>query len=150
MKEMCEGMGVMLACLVTKAVAILACPGNKPESFWLTYRRFCGIFSEPTKVDTDPGPQIKAHAEKEGVKLSNIAKDATRNSTEWCFTPKACSWRNGQAEICIRLARHTLAHTLARKTDMTYQMLEIVLIEVAATINTRPIAIKYKSYTEYV
>ena len=93
------------------------------------------------------GPQIKAHAKAETVLLSKVAGSATRHVTEWCFNPKACSWKNGQAEICIC---HTLSHALQKSTELDYHMLKTVLIEVAAIINRRPIAIEYKSKTDYI
>ena len=142
--------GVVLACLAIKAVAILAYPGCNTKIFGLTYRRFCGIYGEATKVYTDHGPQIKANAETETVLLSKVARDATKRGTEWCFTPKACSWRNGQAEICIPLSRHALSHALQKSTELDYHTLETVLIKVLAVINTRPIAIKYKCKNNYI
>ena len=140
-------LGVMFARLTTKAVAILACPGYNTKTFWLTYRRFCGIYWEPPKVYTNHGPQIKAHTEAETVLLSKVARDATRHGTEWCFTPNACSWKNGQTEICIC---HSLSHALQKSTKLDYHMLKTVLIEVAAIINRRPIAIKFKIKTDYI
>ena len=62
-----------------KAVAILACPGYDMHMFGLTYRRFCGIYGEPTKVYTNHKP---AHAEKETVHLRKIAREATKRGTK--------------------------------------------------------------------
>ena len=66
------------------------------------------------------GPQIRAHAEMETLHLDNAAAEAGRKGTQWVFSPKARSWRTGQAKICVRLARHSLAHTLSSAGDLDY------------------------------
>ena len=87
--------GVMFSCLATKACCILTCPGYSTTAFSVTYRRFCAIYSEPTKVYTDHGPQLVAHAGAEELSLAHVAEEAGRRGTTWIFSPKACSWRNG-------------------------------------------------------
>ena len=142
---------VMFSCLATKAVCILACPGYSTAIFATTYRKFCAIYSNPSKVFTDHGPQIVAHAGAEELSLGQVAEEAGRRGTEWVFSPKACSWRNGQAEVCIRLARHTLSHQLSSTaTDpLDFHSLETTLLEVASIMNRRPIALRYASATDY-
>ena len=142
---------VMFSCLATKAVCILACPGYSTAAFAITYRRFCAIYNDPTKVFTDHGPQLVAHAGAEELSLAHVAEEAGKKGTTWVFSPKACSWRNGQAEVCIRLARHTLSHQLSSTSDdpLDVHSLETIFLEVAAILNRRPIAVRYSSSTDY-
>ena len=143
--------GVMFSCLATKAVCILACPGYSTAAFATTYRMFTAIYSHPTKVFTDHGPQLVAHAGAEELSLGQVAEEAGKRGTEWVFSPKACSWRNGQAEVCIRLARHTLSHLLSSTSTepMDVHSLGATFLEVAAILNRRPIAVRYASATDY-
>jgi len=142
---------VMFTCLTTKAVCILACPGYSTATFTTTYRRFCAIYGEPSKVFADHGPQLVAHAGAEELSLGQVAEEAGRRGTKWSFSPKACSWRNGQAEVCIRLARHTLSHLLssASTEPMDVHSLDATFLEVAAILNRRPIAVRYSSSTDF-
>ena len=106
--------GVMFTCLTTKAVTILACPGYDTETF--------GIYGKPTKMNMDHGPQIRAHAETETLYLDRVAAEASRRGTQWIFSPKACRWHHAWvlAKVCMRLARHSLAHTLSSALDLDY------------------------------
>ena len=142
--------GVMFCCLSTKAVCILACPGYDAATFGTTYRRFTSIYNDPTTVFTDHGPQILAHAGAgQDLSLREVAEEAGKRGTEWIFAPKACSWRNGQAEVCIRLARHTLSHLLASADPLDFHSLDATFLEVAAIMNRRPIAVRYASADDW-
>ena len=141
--------GVMFCCLATKAVCILACPGYDTATFGIVYRRFTAIYGDPSKVFLDHGPQLVAYAGAQELSLDQVAEEAGRRGTEWVFSPKACSWRNGQAEVCIRLARHTLAHQLSSTASLDFHSLETTFLEVAAILNRRPIAVRYASADDW-
>ena len=141
--------GVMFSCLSTKAVCILASPGYDTATFATVYRRFCALYNSPTKVFCDHGPQLLAHAGAEELSLGEVAEEAGRQGTTWVFSPKGCSWRNGQAEVCIKLARHTLSHQLASADPLDFHSLETTFLQVAAILNRRPIAVRYSSSTDY-
>ena len=142
--------GVMFSCLSTKAVCILAAPGYDTETFGVVYRKFCAIYGNPTKVFADHGPQIVAHAGADALNLGSVAAAAGRKGTTWVFSPKGCSWRAGQAEVCIRLARHTLAHQLKKTEPMDFNSLETLFLEVAGIINLRPIAVRLTSSDDFL
>ena len=74
-RRSCKCWAVMFSCLATKAVCILACPGYSTADFAVTYRRFCAIYNSPTKVFTDYGPQLVAHA----IQYSNLANASKVN-----------------------------------------------------------------------
>ena len=94
-----------------------------------------------------PSLWIVACGEQE-FRLADVAEDAGKQGTPWIFSTKACSWRNGQAEVTIRLARHTLSHQLTSADPLDVHSLEAIFLEVAAIVNKRPIAVRYASDTD--
>jgi hypothetical protein len=94
--------GVLYTCLSTKAVAILACPGYDTETFLCIHTKFCSLYGVPSRIYANHGPQLTAAA---GPNWDKIRDELGQQGTEWKFTLKECSWRIGQVESCIKMAK---------------------------------------------
>ena len=141
---------VMYCCLATKAVAIFTCPGYSTEVFLLTHAKFVAIYtpgSQPTKMYCDHGPQLLAAATS--INWEKVRWEAGCQRTEWVFTPKACSWRNGVAERSIRSARHTLLHSINTGALLDLHQLDTLFHQVAAIMNGRPIAVRVGAANQF-
>ena len=137
---------IMYCCLATKAVAIFSCPGYSTSVFLQTHSMFVSTYtpgSQPTKVYCDHGPQLMAAATS--IDWEQVRKEIGCQETEWIFTPKACSWRNGACERAIRSARHTLQHVIGAGSLLDHHQLNAVFHQVAAIMNSRPISIRLAS-----
>ena len=134
---------IMYLCLATKAVAIYACPGYSTPVFLQTHAKFVSTYtpdSQPTKIYCDHGPQLLSAAK--GVEWEQIRNEVGCQLTEWVFTPKACSWRNGACERAIRSARHTLQQVITTGALLDLHQLDSVFHQVAAILNSRPISVR--------
>ena len=69
-----------------------------------------------------------------------LVENATASQgMEWKMTPVGCSWRNGQAERAVGLAKHTLQQVIDSHELLNVFELETALLQVAAIINRRPL-----------
>ena len=141
---------VMYCCLATKAVAILSCPGYSTNVFLQTHSMFVSTYtpgSQPVKIYCDHGPQLVAAATN--IAWEQVRKEIGCQKTEWIFTPKACSWRNGACERAIRSARHTLQHVITSGSLLDHHQLDAVFHQVAAIMNSRPISVRVAATDRY-
>ena len=90
--------GVLFVCLGTKAVSIWAAPTYSTRDFLLCYQKHTSVYGDPKVVISDHGSQLVA-ASQELIDWQKIAHDTAHKGTTWQFSPKACPWRNGCADI---------------------------------------------------
>ena len=143
--------GIIYLCLNTKAVCILACPGYSTECFILTHRKFTSLYtpgSSPARIYCDHGPQMVSTVHN--IQWEEIKKKAGWGVTEWIFTPKGCSWRNGACERAIRSARHSLYHVLQKGILLDFHEVDAAFHQVSAIINSRPISVRQTKEDTYI
>ena len=107
--------GMLVICLQTKAVTILALAGYDTISFLTGYIEFTSIYGEPALLVSDHGSQLTAAAKQMGqrsIQWKKIEEIAARSGTKWIFTPKECPWRNGVVERAVGMAKSTLSYQL--------------------------------------
>ena len=151
-KEGAQGRGrfkcwvTLFVCLASRAVAMFSCPGYDTHTFMLTYTKFTSTYGTPKKCYSDHGPQITA-----GVTGPDweVSRRGTKAGTEWVFTAKGCSWRNGSAERGIRMARHTLMQILLKGEVLDTHKLEALLARASFLINNRPLNVRRTGSEEY-
>ena len=136
----------LFVCLASRAVAMFSCPGYDTHTFMLTYTKFTSTYGTPKKCYSDHGPQITA-----GVTGPDweVSRRGTKAGTEWVFTAKGCSWRNGSAERGIRMARHTLMQILLKGEVLDTHKLEALLARASFLINNRPLNVRRTGSEEY-
>ena len=144
-RKMFKVWGLLYSCLSTKVVAIWACPGYDTGNFVTTHRKHTSIYGEPRLVISDQGSQITAGA-KEMVDWDYITFMTAKSGTKWKFTEVGCSWRNGQAERAIGLAKKTLEHQLGSHLSLDFAQLDSLFAKVSSIMNSRPLGAR--SFTE--
>ena len=132
--------GAAYSCLTTKACCLLACPGYDARTFLTTHLQFTSVYGRPAVLYTDHAPSLLRA--KEDLDWEQVAKEVNQEGTTWRFSPKGCSWRNGQAERVIRMARHSLSLVLEKGVLLDLHQFSAVLLKVAAIINSRPLSAK--------
>ena len=131
---------VAYACMCSKAVSLLPCPGYSTDVFVTTHQHFTGVYGHPKVLYTDHAPSLVRASESHD--WSEIASAVSATGTEWRLTAKGCSWRNGLAERVIRSARHTLAGELVRGELVDFHKFGAILAVVSAIINSRPLSLR--------
>ena len=137
----------LFICLASRAVAMFSCPGYDTQTFLLTYTKFTSTYWTPRRCYSDHGPQITAGVA--GPDWEEVSRRGSEAGTEWIFTSKGCSWRNGSAERGIRMARHTLMQTLHKGEVLDTHKLEALLSRAAFLINSRPLSVRKTGEDEY-
>ena len=139
---------MLVICLRTKRVTIMACPGYDTKSFLMVYGKFTSIYGEPALVISDHGTQLTAAAKQmgqKGIKWEHIEAFTARAGTKWMFTPKGCPWRNGMAERAVGMAKASLAHQLEGHRSLDFDQLDALFLQVAHILNSRPIGVRVLS-----
>ena len=137
----------LFICLASRAVAMFSCPGYDTQTFLLTYTKFTSTYGAPRRCYSDHGSQIRAGVA--GPDWEEISRRGSEAGTEWVFTAKGCSWRNGSAERGIRMARHTLMQMLLAGELLDTHRLEALLSRAAYLINSRPLNVRRTGGEEY-
>ena len=140
--------GIIYSCLATRAVAIYCCPGYSTKDFLATHGKFTATYGDPSKCYADHGTQIVAGAKE--LDWTKVTGQGGAKRTEWVFTARGCSWRNGAAEVMIRSARRTLGHVLERNgQDLDFHQADAALRRVGDILNHRPLTIRASTEEEF-
>ena len=140
--------GLLYTCLSTKAVAIWACPGYSTDVFLTIHQKHTAIYGEPSLIVSDQGSQLVS-ASKQVIDWNKIPTQTARSGTKWVFTPKGCSWRNGQAERAIGMAKKTLLHQLESLHSLDFAQLDTLFTRTASILNSRPLGVRNLSHDDF-
>ena len=138
---------LVASCLASRAAALYAVPGYDTRNFLTAYGKFTAVYGNPQRCYADHGTQITAGARV--LDWEEVRRSGSVRKTEWIFTPKGCSWRNGAAEVTIRSARRTLAHVLQRNTMLDFHEADAALHRVGEILNKRPLAVRMSTEDSY-
>ena len=137
-------------CLNTHAVRIEMIAGYSTQDFLLAWRSLQSEVGVPLSVHTDQGSQLVSAAKvTDSEKTENdhnfewkeIAK-ASIGKTTWIFAPAGGQHRNGAAEALVKKFKRTLDH-LHPGRKLSLLEMQVVMKEIAAIINARPIHARY-------
>ena len=123
--------GLIINCLVTRALHIEVTEGYGTEHVIQTLRKFIAIRGTPTTIHSDKGSQLIS----EELKVWAVSNEINLQPT-----PAEGQHQNGCSESLIKSVKRSLAHVIG-KTILTFSGLQMVLYEVATLINSRPIGI---------
>ena len=135
--------GLILNCLLSRAVHIDLITDYSTDAFLQGFRRFMNLRGTPTNVYSDPGSQIQGanNVLKEMVK--NLDKDKLRDfaiheKLKWHFTAADGQWQNGCSESLIRSCKKAISNAISTHV-LTFSELLTVMYETANLICERPI-----------
>jgi hypothetical protein len=138
-----RGYGVIINCLLTRAVHLDVVCDYGTASFLMALRRFMSIRGCPMKVYSDRGTQLRA-ADKEIKEIvASLDEDAltefsSNHSFDWEFCSPNAPWQNGCSESLIKSVKKSLKIAIGNQA-LTYSEFQTVLMECANLINDRPI-----------
>ena len=135
--------GVLITCLVSRAVYIDLTQSYETDSFLQTFRRFISLNGIPKVVVTDRGSQLVAANKELQIAFEMINWNVVQGWTvhkgiEWRFVPVGGQHMNACAESLIKITKKILSEVLHSKR-VDFVELQTILFEVAQILNSRPI-----------
>ncbi|XP_055543596.1 uncharacterized protein LOC129729139 [Wyeomyia smithii] len=138
----------LFVCFVTKAVALEAVSDLITGTFLAAFTRFSSRYGLPARVYSDNATNFRAAA-KQLRELNTLVNSTEYKTTvadfladkgvEWSFIPPCSPHHGGLWEAGIKVAKQLLSK-ISGNFIYTYEELSTLLAQVAACMNSRPIA----------
>ena len=131
----------LFTCCVVRAVHLELVPDLTAKAFILCLRRFSGRRGTPQRIVSDNSKTFKA-ANKILLSLQRnpeVQQHLSDLHTEWVFILEKAPWWGGFYERIIQSVKGCLKRVIG-KAKLTHDELVTVLVEVEATLNSRPIS----------
>lgn len=143
-----KGYGLIITCMVSRAIHIEAMHGQNTDSFLQAFRRFASIRGQPKSMYSDCGGQLIAADEElkamtEEFDMEKIQQFGAKNGITWTYSSPGSPWQNGVSESLIKSVKQTLK-TIIDKKKMPILELQTVFYEVADILNDRPISLGHQ------
>ena len=138
--------GVVLNCMVTRAVHLDVLVDYSTDGFIQAFRRFMSVRGAPLQVYSDPGSQLQG-ASKElkdmyaNVDQVRLKEFGCQNGFEWNFTSADSPWQNGCSEALIKSVKKAMENILGSQV-VSFSELLTIMYEIANLMNERPIGKK--------
>ena len=135
--------GCVFTCLHSRGVHLELLNSQSTEAFLDAFRKFSARKGLPSIIYSDNGTNFKA-AEKElkalfkSVNWKTVQDSARKRGVQWIFSTPASPWKTGAVERMVQSVKKPLK-SMANGNLMTFQQLEVILIEIEAVINNRPL-----------
>ena len=144
--------GLIINCLVTRAVHIDATPDYSTDTFLQALRRFMSFRGSPLKIFSDPGSQLKGAANLIDVSLSSLdqmklKEFGLKNGFEWHFTAANAPWQNGCSEALIRSCKKAIHNSIGSQVLSIMELLT-VFYECSNLLCERPIGMKTQDISD--
>lgn len=143
-----KGYIALFVCFTTRAVHLEAVSDLSTSAFIAAFIRFSSRYGLPSKVYSDNATNLRGAARKfrELYKRINTTIDAdvfidflSNKGIEWVFIPARSPHHGGLWEAGIKVAKGFLSK-FGEETRFTFEELSTILAQVAACMNSRPIA----------
>jgi hypothetical protein len=144
----------LFTCAVTRAVHIELVTSQSTEAFLLAFRRFLGrrgkcnlIYSDNAKSYQQADRWLKAawrHASSTAAQEFSASRRVV-----WKFIPAKAPWWGGFYERLIGSVKRHLVRSLGR-SRLSFEELTTLLVEVEATINSRPLTTVSEDSSEHL
>ena len=125
--------GLVVNCIVTRAVHIDVTEDYGTDTFLQVLRKFVSLRGCPTIIHCDKGSQLQAAWED--FKSWSVTRNIKLKTT-----PAEGQHQNGLSEILIKSIKKSLSHTIGNNV-LTFSGLQMVFFEVASIINSRPVGV---------
>ncbi|XP_057294660.1 uncharacterized protein LOC130623195 [Hydractinia symbiolongicarpus] len=135
--------GVIMTCMVSRAVYIDLSHDYSTDAFLQVLRRFSSLRGWPHRIYSDPGSQLVGASNElktaiQGMSQSSIQRYGLKYNTTWRFSPADGPWFNGVTEALVKSVKRVLNATIGEQI-MTFSELQTVMFEVAQILNQQPI-----------
>ncbi|XP_058457587.1 uncharacterized protein LOC131434654 [Malaya genurostris] len=135
--------GVLLTCLVTRAIHIEIAHSLNTDSCILALRNFMALRGTPLELSSDQGTNfIGASRElKEALRKidqNQLIKEFTTPNTKWSFNPPASPHMGGSWERLVQSVKKIL-NQMKLPRNPTDEVLRNTLLEISNIINSRPL-----------
>ena len=130
----------LFTCAVTRAVHLELVPNLTTTEFLLTLRAFIGRRGVPSVIYSDNAPTFKQtsrflQALQSDPKVNDYLAD---HHIKWKFSANLAPWWGGFWERMVATTKAALIKTLGN-ANVTFRQLQVLLIEVEAAVNSRPL-----------
>ena len=144
--------GLIINCLLTRAVHIDATPDYSTDTFLQALRRFMSFRGSPLKIFSDPGSQLKGAANIIDVSLSSLdqiklKEFGLKHGFEWNFTAANAPWQNGCSEALIRSCKKAIHNSIGSQVLSIMELLT-VFYECSNLLCERPIEMKSQDISD--
>ena len=127
-------------CAVSRAVHLDTVPDLTAEAFIRNFRRFAARRGLPRELNSDNGKTFKS-ASKTLKALFNSAvvrRHLANKGVKWTFNLERAPWWGGYFERLVQSVKRCLKKIL-KNAKITSEELQTVLVEIEATLNSRPL-----------
>ena len=140
-----KGYGVLITCLVVRAVYLDVAVDYSTDAFLQVLRRFASTRGWPKKIFSDGGTQLvgaSRELREQTAKLDweQIKAFGHEQGIEWKFSPGDGPWYNGTAEALVKTTKRAL-NAAVGESVLTFSELQTCLMEAAQIVNQRPIGV---------
>jgi len=135
--------GVVFTCLTFRAVHLEIAGDLSTDCFIMALRRFTSRRGNPVTIWSDNGTNfVGANQELKvalkGLNQSTIVNQTVNNNIRWKFIPPSSPWMGGAWESLVKVTKKAL-ETILNHKPVYEEQLHSVLVEVEATVNSRPL-----------
>ena len=135
--------GVVINCLLTRAVHIEGIPDYSTDTFLQSIRRFISLWGSPIKIYSDPDSQLQGANKVIWTMIDSLDENKLKEfglerGLEWHFTAADAPWQNGCSESLIPACKKTIQNAIGNQTLTMIEWLT-VFYECANLINERSI-----------
>ena len=135
--------GVLIVCMVTRAVYADITTDYSTDSLLQLLRRFGSRHGWPAKFFSDSGSQLKGAPEElkrviDRLDRKKLQEQASAKNAEWHFVPPEAPWMNGVTESLVKSIKRALLTAIGVQI-LSYSEMQTVMFECAELVNERPI-----------
>ena len=123
---------ILFVCQATGALHLELMHNYGTEALLLQWARFTSIRGNPAVVVSDQGKQLTSSSNTAAYNAKEspdrwgwdkLKQMGARAGTSWVFVPAGCQFRNGLAEVRVRVIKGTISHMLASTVNGEKPML---------------------------
>ena len=138
-----KAFGLVLTCLVSRALHLDLIVDYSTDAFLQAFRRFMSLRGMPKCVYSDPGSQLEGASNElqkmiEGLDQTRLKEFGVTNAMDWKFTSADAPWQNGCSESLIPACKRAI-HNAIGEQILTFSELLTVMYECANLGNERPV-----------
>ena len=143
----------LFTCFHARAVHLEIVENTGTEAFLNAFRLFTARRGAPEQIYSDNAKGFKA-ASKEirqlyrSVNWEKIQKDGIKNNINWFFSCEKAPHQNGLCERLVRTVKTPLK-IIVGNGRLTINQLRIILVEVEAIVNNRPLGVTSNDPNDY-